>query len=108
MTDRVDGDFSIVVHACGSSAHRRGRQTSGAVVMASWFANPVGSLLSRCAGRTAAEKDAVSAAIHEASVDAGYPEDDSFQKFISLEEADLRISPRYPDLRTPVDVQTRT
>ena len=50
------------------------------------------------AGRTAAEKDLISAAIHEASVSAGYPEDDFFQRFISLEEADLRISPRYPDL----------
>lgn len=50
---------------------------------------------------TATEKDAISAAIHEASVSAGYPEDDFFQRFISLEEADLRISPRYPDLRKP-------
>lgn len=52
-------------------------------------------------GRTVAEKDAISAAIHEASVSAGYPEGDHFQRFISLEEADLRISPRYPDLRKP-------
>jgi phenylpyruvate tautomerase PptA (4-oxalocrotonate tautomerase family) len=52
-------------------------------------------------GRTAAEKDAISAAIHEASVSAGYPDDDHFQRFISLEEADLRISPVYPDLRKP-------
>jgi len=53
------------------------------------------------AGRTAAEKDAISAALHEASVSSGYPEDDFFQRFISLEEADLRISPRYPDLPNP-------
>jgi phenylpyruvate tautomerase PptA (4-oxalocrotonate tautomerase family) len=53
------------------------------------------------AGVTAAEKDAISASIHAASVSAGYPEDDFFQRFISLEEADLRISPRYPDLRKP-------
>jgi len=52
-------------------------------------------------GRTVAEKDAISAAIHEASVSAGYPEDDHFQRFISLAEADLRISPRYPDLQKP-------
>ena len=50
------------------------------------------------AGRTVAEKDAISTAIHEASVSAGYPEDDHFQRFICLEEADLRISPVYPDL----------
>jgi phenylpyruvate tautomerase PptA (4-oxalocrotonate tautomerase family) len=52
-------------------------------------------------GRTATEKDAISAAIHEASVSAGYPEDDHFQRFICLEEADLRISPLYPDLQKP-------
>jgi phenylpyruvate tautomerase PptA (4-oxalocrotonate tautomerase family) len=53
------------------------------------------------AGRTVTEKDAISAAIHEASVSAGYPEDDHFQKFISLDEAGFRISPRYPDLQKP-------
>jgi hypothetical protein len=53
------------------------------------------------AGRTVAEKDAISASIHEASVSAGYPEDDLFQRFSSLEEADFRVSPRYPDLRKP-------
>jgi phenylpyruvate tautomerase PptA (4-oxalocrotonate tautomerase family) len=52
-------------------------------------------------GRSVAEKDAVSAAIHEASVSAGYPEDDHFQRFISLEETDFRISPHYPDLQEP-------
>jgi hypothetical protein len=40
--------------------------------------------------RTATEKDAISDAIHEASVNAGYPEDDHFQRFLSLEEADLQ------------------
>jgi hypothetical protein len=35
-------------------------------------------------GRTVTEQDAISAAIHEASVSAGYPEDDHFQRFISL------------------------
>jgi hypothetical protein len=52
-------------------------------------------------GRSVAEKDAVSAAIHEASVSAGYSEDDHFQRFISSEEADFRVSPRYPDLKKP-------
>ena len=52
-------------------------------------------------GRTATEKDALSAAIHEASVSAGYPEDDHFQRFIALDEADLRISPLYPGLQRP-------
>ena len=52
-------------------------------------------------GRTVTEKDAISAAIHEASVSAGYPEDDHFQRFICLEEADLRINPLYPDLQKP-------
>ena len=52
-------------------------------------------------GRTVPEKDAISSAIHEASVSAGYPEDDHFQRFISLDEADFRISPLYPDLQKP-------
>ena len=52
-------------------------------------------------GRTVTEKDAISAAIHEASVSAGYPEEDHFQRFISLDEPDLRISPCYPDLQKP-------
>jgi hypothetical protein len=52
-------------------------------------------------GRTVTEKDAISAAIHEPGVSAGYPKDDHFQRFISLEEADLRISPLYPDLQEP-------
>jgi hypothetical protein len=52
-------------------------------------------------GRTAEEKDVISAAIHDASVSAGYPADDYFQRFISLEEVDLRVSPLYPDLQKP-------
>jgi phenylpyruvate tautomerase PptA (4-oxalocrotonate tautomerase family) len=52
-------------------------------------------------GRTVTEKNAISAAIHEASVSAGYPQDDHFQRFITLQEADLRISPLYPDLPKP-------
>jgi hypothetical protein len=52
-------------------------------------------------GRTVGEKDVISAALHDASVRAGYPEDDYFQRFISLEEVDLRVSPLYPDLQKP-------
>ena len=52
-------------------------------------------------GRTVREKDAISAAIHDASVSVGYPEDDHFQRFITLEQADFRVSPRYPDLQRP-------
>lgn len=52
-------------------------------------------------GRTVREKDAISAAIHEASVSVGYPEDDHFQRLISLEQADFRVDPRYPDLQRP-------
>lgn len=51
--------------------------------------------------RTVREKDAISAAIHDASVSVGYPEDDHFQRFITLEQADFRVSPRYPDLQKP-------
>jgi hypothetical protein len=52
-------------------------------------------------GRTVGEKDVISAALHDASVSAGYPEGDYFQRFISLEEVDLRVSPLYPDLQKP-------
>jgi len=52
-------------------------------------------------GRTAREQDSISVAIHDASVSVGYPEDDHFQRFISLERADFRVSPRYPDLQRP-------
>jgi hypothetical protein len=34
------------------------------------------------AGRATDEKNAISRAIHEASVKAGYPEDDMFQRFL--------------------------
>jgi hypothetical protein len=44
---------------------------------------------------------AISVAIHEASVNAGYPEDDYFHRFVSLDETDFRFSPRYPDLQKP-------
>ncbi|AXC14167.1 hypothetical protein ACPOL_4905 [Acidisarcina polymorpha] len=53
------------------------------------------------AGRTADEKNAISRAIHEASVKAGYPDDDMFQRFLSLEQADLRVDLTYPGLPKP-------
>jgi hypothetical protein len=36
------------------------------------------------AGRVADEKNTISRAIHEASVKAGYPDDDMFQRFFVL------------------------
>jgi hypothetical protein len=33
-------------------------------------------------GRAEADKDVISAAIHQASVSVGYPDDDHFQRFI--------------------------
>jgi hypothetical protein len=46
-------------------------------------------------GRGADEKNAISRAIHEASVKAGYPEDDKFQRFLCLEQADLKVDLNY-------------
>jgi hypothetical protein len=43
--------------------------------------------------RSASEKDCLSRAIHAASVVAGYPEDDLFQRFLSLDPSDLRADP---------------
>ena len=46
-------------------------------------------------------KAALSAAIHAASVAAGYPHNDMFQRFFNLEADDLRIDPTYPGLAKP-------
>ena len=53
------------------------------------------------ANRSAKEKDCLSRAIHAASVVAGYPEDDLFQRFLSLDPSDLRVDPYYPALPKP-------
>ena len=48
--------------------------------------------------RSVNEKDRLSRAIHAASIAAGYPEDDLFQRFLSLGPSDLRVDPHYPAL----------
>ncbi len=53
------------------------------------------------AGRSAREKNAISRAIHEASIQAGYPDDDMFQRFLCLEQTDLRVDLNYPGLPKP-------
>jgi hypothetical protein len=53
------------------------------------------------ANRSAKEKDRLSRGIHAASVVAGYPEDDLFQRFLSLDPSDLRVDPYYPALPKP-------
>ncbi len=52
-------------------------------------------------GRCGADKGAVSAAIHAASVSAGYPQNDMFRRFFGLEADDLLIDPTYPGLPKP-------
>jgi Tautomerase enzyme len=52
-------------------------------------------------GRRGPDKRAISAAIHAASVSAGYPQNDMFQRFFSLEADDLLIDPTYPRLAKP-------
>ena len=47
------------------------------------------------------QKDRLSRAIHAASVAAGYPEDDLFQRFLSLGPSDFRVDLYYPELPTP-------
>jgi hypothetical protein len=42
-----------------------------------------------------------SRATHEASVKAGYADDDMFQRFLCPEQADLRVDLNYPDLPNP-------
>jgi Tautomerase enzyme len=53
------------------------------------------------ANRSAKEKDLLSRTIHTASVAVGYPEDDLFQRFLSLDPSDLRVDPYYPALPKP-------
>jgi hypothetical protein len=48
------------------------------------------------ANRSAKEQDCLSRTIHAASVAAGYPEDDLFQRFLSL---DLKQRPVRPNMR---------
>jgi hypothetical protein len=48
--------------------------------------------------RSTNEKDRLSRAIHAASIAAGYPEDDLFQRFLSLDPGDLRVDLYYPAL----------
>ena len=47
------------------------------------------------------EKDRLSRAIHAASIVAGYPEADLFQRFLSLGPSDLRVDLYYPGLPKP-------
>jgi len=47
------------------------------------------------------EKDRLSRAIHAASIAAGYPEDDLFQRFHSLGLSDFRVDLYYPTLPKP-------
>jgi hypothetical protein len=47
------------------------------------------------------EKDHLSRAIHAASVAAGYPENDLFQRFLSMGPGDLRVDLYYPALPKP-------
>ena len=53
------------------------------------------------AGRAADEKNEISRAIHEASIKTGYPQDDMFQRFFCLEQADLKVDLNYPGLPKP-------
>jgi hypothetical protein len=52
-------------------------------------------------GRTGPNKGIISAAVHAASVSAGYPQNDMFQRFFSLKADDLLIDATYPGLTKP-------
>jgi Tautomerase enzyme len=47
------------------------------------------------------ETDRLSRAIHAASIAAGYPEDDLFQRFLSFGPRDFRVDLYYPALPKP-------
>jgi hypothetical protein len=50
------------------------------------------------AGRRPEEIEGLSNAIHAASVAAGYPADDRFQRFVEHQPSHLKVDPRYPGL----------
>ena len=56
--------------------------------------------------RLTSEKGRLSRAIHAASIAAGYPEDDLFQRFLSLGPSDFRVDLYYPALPKPRTDQT--
>ena len=51
--------------------------------------------------RSTNERDRLSRAIHAASIAAGYPEDDLFQRFLLLGPSDFRVDLYYPALPKP-------
>jgi Tautomerase enzyme len=51
--------------------------------------------------RSAEEKERLSRAIHAASILAGYPADDLFQRFYSLNSSDFKVDLYYPALPKP-------
>jgi hypothetical protein len=51
--------------------------------------------------RSTNEKDRLSKVVHAASIVAGYPEDDLFQRFLSLGPSDLKVDLYYPALPKP-------
>ena len=51
--------------------------------------------------RSTNQKDRLSRAIQAASMVAGYPEDDLFQRFLSLGPGDFRVDAYYPALPKP-------
>jgi hypothetical protein len=51
--------------------------------------------------RSTSEKERLSRAIRAASIAAGYPEDDFFQRFLSLGPSDFRVDLYYPELPRP-------
>jgi hypothetical protein len=61
---------------------------------------PLFTVTSR-SNRSTNEKDRLSRAIHAASIVAGYPEADLFQRFLSLGPSDLRVDLYYPGLPKP-------
>ena len=50
--------------------------------------------------KTAAFKDTVLNAVHDALVESGVPQADVFQRVLSLEEEDFRFDTRYPDAQS--------
>src|ERR1700677_1458657 len=79
---------------------RAHEMSGGGNIQQSGGSMPLFTVTMKSNGSTS-ETDRLSRAIHAASMAAGYPEDDLFQRFLSLGPSDLRVDLYYPALSKP-------
>jgi hypothetical protein len=92
----------LLLNACQVISNRDGahKMWEGGNIQQSGGSMPLFTVTME-SNRSTIEKDRLSGAIHAASIAAGYPEDDLFQRFLSLGPSDFRVDPSYPALPKP-------